>query len=63
MIETLVLTLPNFEKLFEVDCDASGVGNERVISQDGRFIAFFSEKVSSSKKNYSTYNLEFYAIV
>ncbi|KAE8670845.1 hypothetical protein F3Y22_tig00112069pilonHSYRG00031 [Hibiscus syriacus] len=29
----------------------------------GRPVAFFSEKLSGSKKNYSTYDLEFYAIV
>jgi hypothetical protein len=63
MIEALVLALPDFEKVFKVNCDASAVGIGGVLSQEGWPIALFSEKLSGSKKNYTTYDLEFYAIV
>nr|GEY57832.1 retrovirus-related Pol polyprotein from transposon 17.6 [Tanacetum cinerariifolium] len=63
MTEALVLSLPNFKKVFELDCDASGVGIGSVLSQDGRPISFFSEKLSESQKKYTTYEKEFYAIV
>jgi hypothetical protein len=60
---TLVLTLPNFSEPFELHCDALKVGIGLVLSQGGRLVAYFSEKLSGSKLNYSTYDLELYASV
>jgi hypothetical protein len=57
------LQLPDFNKTFELECDASGIGLDGVLLQERKPIAYFSKKLSGPELNYSTYGKELCALV
>ena len=44
MVEAPVLDILDFSKVFDVACDASGIGIGGVLTQEGHLAAYFSEK-------------------
>ena len=63
MTKAPVMSLLDFTKPFEVECDVSSIGRGGVLSQEHYPIAYFSEKLNDAKQKYSTYDKEYYAII
>jgi hypothetical protein len=63
LCESLLLQLPDFGKIFEIECDASSIGIGSVLLQEGKPIAYFSEKLNCPLLNYFVYDKDLYALV
>lgn len=59
----IILHVQDFDSVFWLDTNESIQGIGGVLSQEGKPLAFFSEKLSGARLNYCTYDLKFYAIV
>ena len=55
--------MPVFDKLFTVDCDASGAGFGAVLHQDGGPLAFYSRPFASRHLKLAAYERELIGLV
>lgn len=66
LVTAPVLALPDFDKPFELVCDAASVdppGIGAVLLQSGHPVAFYSRKLTSAEENYTVQELEMLAVV
>jgi hypothetical protein len=63
MTTTPILAMPNFNETFTVETDVSGNGIGAVLQQQGKLNAFMSRALGVSKKSWSTYAKEMFAVV
>ena len=56
VIESVVLSLPKFKQVLQVDFDCSGTNIRMVTSEEGIPIAFFHENLNEKKKIHFIYD-------
>jgi hypothetical protein len=59
----LVLQLPDFNRDFMMECNASGSGVGAVLHQGGRPVAFFSRQMAPQHTKFAAYERELIGLV
>src|SRR3954465_15593126 len=63
LISAPILIMPDITKPFDVYCDASKIGLECVLMQEGKVISYLSRQLKQHEQNYPTHDLELVAVV
>lgn len=63
LIQAPVLALPNFQKPFVLETDASDIGFGTMLMQDNHPITYLSKAVCAKNQSLSTYEKESLAII
>jgi hypothetical protein len=63
LVKASVLKLPNFDKDFEIHCDAFDFAIGGILVQDGRSVVFESKKLSETKRRWPTHEKEMWAMI
>jgi hypothetical protein len=63
LYSSLFLHLTDLSQPFEIESDASQYAIDSILKQGGHPIAYHSETLFKARKNYCTYDKEFYSLV
>src|SRR5438128_11076212 len=58
-----LLQLPDFDKTFDLECDASGIGMGGMVIRGGNRVALCTEHLHGRASHYVTYHEQFYALL
>ncbi len=61
LVKAPILKLPNFDKDFDIDSNASDFAIRRVLVQDGRLVVFESKKLNEMERRWPTHEKEIWS--